>query len=250
MIRSLVFDKDGVILDLVGTWFPVMQALADYTLTLQPDPAASGLTRADLLDAVGVDDASGHINPLGVCAAGSFRDIRAAWQQLLPADMTPLAENEGYQAEMRRLARELVHGNAVPKGDVATPLSRLTSAGFRIALLTNDSEESARHGLEQLGILELFDPVIGADSGHGGKPEPHGLLHCIAAHGATPEEALMIGDTNADFGAARAAGVADFICIADSPDERPHADVSVENVIPRLSDLPDLLVRRGDMKQG
>jgi hypothetical protein len=44
--------------------------------------------------------------------------------------------------------------------------------------------------------------------------------------------------------------VADFICIAESPDERPHADVAVENVIPRLSDLPDLLVRRGDMKQG
>ena len=68
MIRSLVFDKDGVILDLVGTWFPVMQALADYTLTLQPDPAASVVTRADLLDAVGVNDASGQIDPLGVCA--------------------------------------------------------------------------------------------------------------------------------------------------------------------------------------
>ena len=250
MIRSLVFDKDGVILDLVGTWFPVMQALADYTLTLQPNHAVSGLTRADLLDAVGVDDTSGHINPLGVCAAGSFRDIWAAWQAMLPTDTTPLTENEVYQAEMRRLARELVHGKAVPKGDVATPISRLTSAGFRIALLTNDSEESARHGLEQLGILELFDPVIGVDSGHGGKPEPHGLLHCIAAHGAAPEEALMIGDTDADFGAAKAAGVADFICIADGPEERPHSDVSVENVIPRLSDLPDLLVRRGDMKQG
>ena len=60
----------------------------------------------------------------------------------------------------------------------------------------------------------------------------------------------MIGDTNADFSAALAAGVADFICIADSPDKRPHADVSVENVIPRLYDLPDLLARRGDMKQG
>ncbi|MEC8121966.1 MAG: hypothetical protein VX113_08590, partial [Pseudomonadota bacterium] len=131
MIRSLVFDKDGVILDLVGTWFPVMQVLADYTLTLQPNPTASVLTRADLLDAIGVDDASGHIDPLGVCAAGSFRDIRAAWQTLLPADITPLAENEGYQAEMGRLTRELVHGNAVPKGDVATPLRRLTSAGFR-----------------------------------------------------------------------------------------------------------------------
>ncbi len=250
MIRSLVFDKDGVILDLVATWFPVMQALADYTLTLQPETVASGLTRADLLDAVGVDDASGHINPFGVFASGSFRDIQVAWQALLPADMATLVENEGYQAKMRRLVRELVHGNEVPKGDVATPLNQLISAGFRIALLTNDSEESARYGLEQLGILELFDPVIGADSGHGGKPEPHGLLHCIAAHGATPEEALMIGDTNADFVAARAAGVADFICIADSPNERPHANISVENVISRLSDLPDLLVRRGDMKQG
>ena len=31
MIRSLVFDKDGVILDLVGTWFPVVEKLVDYT---------------------------------------------------------------------------------------------------------------------------------------------------------------------------------------------------------------------------
>ena len=29
MIRSLVFDKDGVILDLVGTWFPVVEKLVE-----------------------------------------------------------------------------------------------------------------------------------------------------------------------------------------------------------------------------
>ena len=62
MIRSLVFDKDGVILDLVETWFPVMQVLAEYTLTLQPNPTARVLTRADLLDAIGVDDASGPVS--------------------------------------------------------------------------------------------------------------------------------------------------------------------------------------------
>ena len=36
MIKSLVFDKDGVILDLIETWLPVMQSLADYTLDLVP----------------------------------------------------------------------------------------------------------------------------------------------------------------------------------------------------------------------
>ena len=32
MIQSLVFDKDGVILDLVATWFPVVEKLVDYTM--------------------------------------------------------------------------------------------------------------------------------------------------------------------------------------------------------------------------
>ena len=44
----------------------------------------------------------------------------------------------------------------------------------------------------------------------------------------------MIGDTNADFGAGnrRRGG---FHLHRRQPEERPHADVSVENVIPRLS---------------
>ena len=58
----------------------------------------------------------------------------------------------------------------------------------------------------------------------------------------------MIGDTGADFGAAVNARVADFICIADDPQHRPHEDVKVENVIARLTDLPDLLVRLGIMR--
>ena len=36
MIKSLVFDKDGVLLDLIETWLPVMQGLAEYTLSLVP----------------------------------------------------------------------------------------------------------------------------------------------------------------------------------------------------------------------
>ena len=56
LIKSLVFDKDGVILDLIETWLPVMQSLADYTLGLVPAGADTTLNRAALLSKIGIDD--------------------------------------------------------------------------------------------------------------------------------------------------------------------------------------------------
>ena len=249
MIRSLVFDKDGVILDMAGTWLPVARQVADYTVSRQP-AREDRVTRAELLAAVGVDDASGVIDPRGMFAAEPFVAVRNAWQAMLPPDMINLNEDRSYREEVRRLAQETTRGNVAAKGDVETPLRKLAAAGFRIAMLTNDSESSARRNMVELGIADLFDPIIGVDSGHGPKPEPHGLLHILERHGATPEEALMIGDTGADYGAAVNAGVADFICIADDAGHRPDDSINVENVISRLSDLPDLLVRRGDMAAG
>ena len=248
MIQSLVFDKDGVILDLVATWFPVVEKLADYTLSRMPATRRDSATRTGLLAAVGVDEASGHIDPMGLFAMGSLTEIRAAWQQLMPPGSIDLQTDESYHLEVRRLVNDYAHNNTVPKGDVVTPLKALADFGFQLAILTNDSEESARRSLGELGIESLFHPIIGADSGHGGKPEPHGLLHCLSVHGTDPSRALMIGDTGADFGAAVNARVADFICIADDPQHRPHEDVKTENVIARLTDLPDLLVRLGVMR--
>ena len=246
MIRSLVFDKDGVILDMAGTWLPVARRVADYTVSRQPEDDRR-VTRAELLAAVGVDDATGAIDPRGMFAAEPFVRVRTTWQAMLPPDMIDLNEDHEYRSEVRRMAQEMTHGSVVAKGDVETPLRRLAAAGFRIAMLTNDSESSARRNMAELGIEDLFDPIIGVDSGHGPKPEPHGLLHILERHGTTPDQALMIGDTGADYGAAVNAAVAGFICISDDPNQRPDDNVPVANVISQLADLPELLIRRGDM---
>ena len=247
-IRSLVFDKDGVILDLAETWVPVIRAVAEFTVSCIP-PAHSGtVDRAALLRKVGIDDDSGNIDPVGLFARGSHAEVRAAWQSILPDDMIRLESDKAYRSEAERISNSMSQGNAVAKGDVKTPLERLADAGFKLALLTNDSEESARRGLVEVGVAHLFDPFLGADSGFGAKPEPEGLLHCCAAHGSGPMQTIMIGDTGADYGVAKNARVADFICIAENPDHRPHRDIRVENVIAQLDALPDLLVKRGDME--
>ena len=246
MIKLLVFDKDGVILDLIATWLPVVRAVTDYTIARLPASYDGPITRADLLTVIGVDDETGIIDPTGLFAAASFAEIRTAWQAILPPDMISLNSDAAYKAKVESLVLELARGQTVAKGDVKTPLTALHEAGFKLAVLTNDDTSSAKQNLKDLEIDHLFAPIIGANAGHGGKPEPHGLLHCCAANGVTVDETIMIGDTSADYGVAVNAAVADFICIADDPAHRPDPAVNPANVIARLSDLPALLAQRND----
>ena len=246
VIKLIVFDKDGVILDLSATWLPVVRAVADYTISRLPPETAGRLGAADLLASIGVDAASGWIDPAGIFAKDSFAVIQSVWQRQLPAGAIELRSDAQYQQKVNALVLQLARGKSHPKGDIKTPLGDLYAAGLRLALLTNDNEASAQQNLSDLGVAQLFSPVVGADSGHGAKPDPHGLLFCCAANGVDVSETIMVGDTMADYMAAKAANVADFICIAEDAAHRPNPAIKPENVIPSLELLPELLRGRGD----
>ena len=70
--------------------------------------------------------------------------------------------------------------------------------------------------------------IVGFDSGFGSKPGPNGLIAICEKFNITPKEAAMVGDTYADFGAAKAAGAGLFIGISniypDCPDALKAAD--------------------------
>ena len=54
----------------------------------------------------------------------------------------------------------------------------------------------------------------------------------------------MVGDTLADYGAAKAAHAGGFIAVADGFELRPHQDIGADEVIARLDELPALMRRR------
>lgn len=248
MTKLIIFDKDGVILDLEATWLPVARAVAAHTIASMPAGLTANKAPApsitDLLMAVGVDDAHGTIDPKGIFAMGSFADIRARWQSILPAGMIALDSDPDYCLAVQNIVRTEARHTTVPKGDVITPLTALCDAGYTLALVTNDDVDSATQNLHDLGIANLFCAVVGADSGHGAKPQPHGLLHCCAVANVTPQQSIMVGDTIADYDAALAAGCGGFVCVADSYDFRPHDDIAPENVIADLTYLPPWLAAR------
>ena len=67
--------------------------------------------------------------------------------------------------------------------------------------------ELALRSLEDGGVLDAFELVVGGDTCRERKPHPEPLLHALRTLGVPTEAALMVGDSSNDVDAARAAGV-------------------------------------------
>jgi phosphoglycolate phosphatase len=82
----------------------------------------------------------------------------------------------------------------------------LAGAGRTLAVHTNKPGALARKILDGLGLLGHFAAVVGGDEA-ARKPDPTGTLEILARLGATPADAVLVGDSKVDAATARAAGV-------------------------------------------
>ncbi len=85
-------------------------------------------------------------------------------------------------------------------------LDYLRQQGYRLGCVTNKASCFTLPLLSDLGIRDDFEIVIAGDSLPRKKPDPLPLLHAAQQFGVKPENALMIGDSQSDVKAARAAG--------------------------------------------
>ena len=86
---------------------------------------------------------------------------------------------------------------------VLKTLSDLQNRGIAIGLCTNKTEATARKVLDHFDLTSFFGAIVGGDTMPTRKPEPESLLHAIDYLKAMPHQAVMVGDSKADFGAAR-----------------------------------------------
>ncbi|MBO9582370.1 MAG: HAD-IA family hydrolase [Sphingobium sp.] len=103
-------------------------------------------------------------------------------------------------------ANVCVHTTPYP-GAVAA-LNTLKTRGVRLAICTNKSERFTLPLLEMLGLLPLFDAVVGGDTLGPGilKPQSAPILAMVERAGSG--RTVFLGDTSNDIVAAKAAGVA------------------------------------------
>jgi phosphoglycolate phosphatase len=83
----------------------------------------------------------------------------------------------------------------------------LRAAGLRTAVATTKKTITAERVLGGLGLAQHFDLIHGTEEPMPHKPAPDLLLACARLLGRDPRRGLMIGDTERDVLAGRAAGM-------------------------------------------
>ena len=239
----IVFDKDGVLLDLNATWMTMGIAMGAYL----EEKCGGAISKEDLLAHVGVDlmpdhPSGGIIRENSPFAAGSFADMQDIWAESEPKLAPVFADFDNYRADINAIVVKTAHGGTVPKGAVKDGMIVLKEAGFKLGVATNDNTESAVINLEDLTIKDMFDVIICADSGYGSKPKGGGLLQACAATGIPPKNAIMVGDTETDFRAAEKAGYKGFITIADNAPHKPEFIPHTDAVITSIEHLPEVVL--------
>jgi phosphoglycolate phosphatase len=79
--------------------------------------------------------------------------------------------------------------------------------GYKKAVISNKREVLSVRILDNLGLLKYFDLVVGSDTTSERKPSPIPIFHVLSRLNIKPEETVIVGDSNFDIEAGRAAGI-------------------------------------------
>jgi phosphoglycolate phosphatase len=123
-------------------------------------------------------------------------------------------------------------------------LATLRQAGHPIAIVTNKPEGLSRTLLHDLGLARYFGAIVGGDTADFPKPHPAPIRWALSRLAVPAHDAVLIGDSHVDAGAARACGIP-FILYAGGygADDCAPADVAAR--FDDFDDLPGLIAWLG-----
>lgn len=122
-------------------------------------------------------------------------------------------------------------------------LKLLSSAGLRLAVVTNKPEQFSVPLLERTGLRDFFSIIVGGDTYERKKPDPMPVLNTCERLGVTPGEALFIGDSLNDAAAARAAGVACWLLPYGYNEGQPITTVECDAYIESLAEAAERVLK-------
>jgi phosphoglycolate phosphatase len=156
----------------------------------------------------------------------------------------------GYSADaeqMLRMAEKLVahyEENIARKTRLfpgfAEAADLLQARGAKLVLCTNKRERLTAKLLSALGIGGLFEAVAGGDTFPFHKPDPRHVSELVRLAGGLLSAAVMVGDSEADVGAAKAAGIP-VIAVGFGYASVPATELGADAVLNCFDELPALI---------
>jgi len=119
-------------------------------------------------------------------------------------------------------------------------LEQLKAEGRKLGLCTNKHHAATLAILQKLDLAKYFSSVIGEREGQPRKPEAGPLLDVLHALDVSPCCAVMVGDSEADVGCAKAAGVRSVVVTFGYSRTAPDL-LGGDALISSLGELPHAL---------
>lgn len=243
MIKGILFDKDGTLVDFFSLWLQAAEAVVPAFLRKNQITASEEMVQL-LLGAMGVRQ--GEVDPKGALAYKSYGEIAEDICEALKEKQIILSGKK-----VRIQLEELFNQNVTQSGvsfrlftDMSTFMENLKARNIVIGLATADTELSAENCLTSIGVKEYFD-YIGADDGkRSPKPDKEMFLEFAERFSLKPEEIAVVGDTYNDMlFAKKNGGIA--IGVLSGVSEEKDFGGEADYIIASIHELPELLEHIG-----
>ncbi|MDO8953690.1 MAG: HAD-IA family hydrolase [Gammaproteobacteria bacterium] len=169
MLKLIVFDWDGTIVDSFSKIFACKQVLAKkYNLTAPSEAIARKV------QGMGFDKA------MSLCFPSIDNETSAKIKQ----DFHETMQLKEYQAQLFDGIKEV--------------LADLKASNIKLAIATSKARVELDKAIDFLGLTGIFDLICCGEE-YKNKPDPAMLNHIMKKLGVTSEESLMLGDTITDI---------------------------------------------------
>lgn len=180
MIRAIIFDLDGVLIDATDWHF---EALNDALKLFGYE--------------IGKDDHLKIYNGLPTIEKLNI---------LSEKNGLPKGLHEIIRTLKRKYTDDKIFKSCYPTHEKQIMLSNLKNRGYKLACCSNAQKYAVLTMLKSARIDHFFDQVIGNDEGFKPKPSPDVYLAAFEALGVKPNEAIVIEDAPHGIEAAKESG--------------------------------------------
>ncbi|HEX9825071.1 MAG TPA: beta-phosphoglucomutase [Flavobacteriaceae bacterium] len=180
--KAFIFDLDGVIVDTAHFHFKAWKKTAEelgFDLTEELNEKLKGVSRIDSLQKI-LD----------------WAKVSISKEQF---DNLTCEKNEDYLAYVRQMTKD----DVLP--GVSAFIERLKKLGYPIAL--GSASKNAKHILERVDLLGMFDAIVDGNSVTKAKPDPEVFLNAAKLLKVDPVDCVVFEDSVAGIQAANIANM-------------------------------------------
>ena len=180
MIKAVIFDMDGVIIDSEGVYLEYQLEFAkkkNPNVKLEDLYPMVGATKQECWEVVERVVSNGQ----------TWEELRTEFRQ-------------------RDIYGEIDY-QSIYRMEVTDTLKQLKEAGFRLALASSTHLELVERVLKENGIRDYFEAVVSGEQFKKSKPDPEIYLYTAGQLKLKPEECLAVEDSTIGITAAHRAGL-------------------------------------------